>query len=531
MTEPQEAAHPRLAETVAILDRLVAFDTVSRNSNLPLVDWVEGFLAERGVESHRVPDETGEKANLVATVGPSGMAGYVLSGHTDVVPVDGQPWSADPFRLAERGGKLYGRGTADMKGFLACMLASVDAMRAAPLALPLHLAFSHDEEVGCVGVRSLLAEMARWEPRPLGVFVGEPGARHLESLRTAGAAAARGGVTTFVVQPSTQPAIDDPAVLEYVRRRAAEVSPVRVEAMGALTRGLEGRGMSEMGFLRDAGAVAFTDADRTVADAAVMRRAMSYARALDALVVHHAQAPDLGARGCATEGFFATRLGLPAAPAIAERMGVERDLALVELTGARWCAAAISAGAAAAAVARAKAAGLPVFAAANVHHLTLNEFDVGDWRTFFKLDPPLRAEDDRRALVEAVAEGAVDVIRSGHTPQDEETKRVPFEQAAAGAVGLETLLPAALQLVHGGALSLPRLWRRLSLGPARLLGLESGRLAVGAPADLVLFDPDAPFVLDRFALASRSRNTPYDGRRMQGRVRATWVAGREVWRA
>ncbi|HKK35465.1 MAG TPA: amidohydrolase family protein, partial [Paracoccaceae bacterium] len=214
----------------------------------------------------------------------------------------------------------------------------------------------------------------------------------------------------------------------------------------------------------------------------------------------------------------------------AERMGLERDLALVELTGARYHADMLSTAAALVPLARAKAAGLAVTAGASIHHLTLNELDVDEWRTFFKLDPPLRAEDDRRALVEAVAEGLIDVVCSGHLPQDEELKRVPYEQAATGAVGLETLLPAAMQLVHGGAMGLATLWRRLSLAPARILGLEGGRLAPGAPADLVLFDPDAPFVLDRFALRSRSKNTPYDGRRMQGRVEATWVAGREVHR-
>ncbi|MFO7856625.1 MAG: dihydroorotase [Paracoccaceae bacterium] len=364
----------------------------------------------------------------------------------------------------------------------------------------------------------------------VGVFVGEPGARHRESFRTAGEAAAAGGVTTFVVQPSTEPAIDDPALAEFVKRRAAEVSPVRVEVMGALTRGLAGEAMSEMGFLRDAGVVAFTDADRPVADAAVLRRCLAYARSIGAPVVAHPQAVDFARRGCATEGFFATKLGLPGVPAIAERMGLERDLALVELTGARYHADMLSTAAALPALARAKAEGLAVTAGASIHHLTLNELDVDEWRTFFKLDPPLRAEDDRRALVEAVAEGLIDVVCSGHLPQDEELKRVPYEQAATGAVGLETLLPAAMQLVHGGAMGLATLWRRLSLAPARILGLEGGRLAPGAPADLVLFDPDAPFVLDRFALRSRSKNTPFDGRRMQGRVEATWVAGREVHR-
>ncbi len=360
------------------------------------------------------------------------------------------------------------------------------------------------------------------------VFIGEPGARHKESYRTGGAAAAAGGVTTIVSQPATDPPIDDPAMIQFVARRAAEICPVNVRVMGALTRGLQGAQMSEMGFLRDAGAVAFTDCDAPVADPNVMRKCMTYARSLGALVVHHPQEPTFAAGGCATSGFFSTKLGLPGVPAMAERMMLERDLALVEMTGARYHADMLSTAQALDVLRRAKDKGLPVTAGASVHHLTLNEYDIADYRTFFKFDPPLRAEDDRAALVEAVAEGLIDVITSSHKPEDEELKRLPFEQAAHGAVGLETLLSAALQLVHGGALDLPALFARLSLAPARLLGLEGGRLAAGAPADLVLFDPDAPYVLDRSTLRSRSKNTPYDLRRMEGRVLRTFVGGRCV---
>ena len=232
---------------------------------------------------------------------------------------------------------------------------------------------------------------------------------------------------------------------------------------------------------------------------------------------------------CITSGQFASQLGLPAVSPVAERMGLERDLALVEATGARYHADQISTARSLPALRRAREAGLRVTAGISIHHLTLNEFDVGDYRTFFKLTPPLRSEDDRMAMVEALAAGEIDVIGSFHTPQDEEEKRLPFEEAASGAVGLETLLPAAMQLYHGGHLALPALWRALALNPARLLGLPSGRLAAGAPADLLLFDPDTPFVLDRATLRSKSKNTPYDLRRMQGRVLRTWVDGREVF--
>jgi dihydroorotase len=265
-----------------------------------------------------------------------------------------------------------------------------------------------------------------------------------------------------------------------------------------------------------------------VADARLFRRCLTYARGLGALVVTHPQEPALS-RGAATESEFSGRLGLPGVPAVAERIQLERDLALAELTGARLHADAVTTRGALAALARAKDAGLPVTAGATVHHLALNDLDIGDWRTFFKLAPPLRVEADRAATAEAVAAGLIDVICSGHRPQDEEAKRLPFEAAAEGAVGLETILPAALRLVHGGLMDLPALFARLALTPSRLIGAETGRLAAGAPADLVLFDPDAPFVLDRFALRSKSKNTPFDRARMTGRVRLTLVAGRVVF--
>jgi len=359
----------------------------------------------------------------------------------------------------------------------------------------------------------------------VGVQVGEPGARHKESFRSAGRAAAAGGVTTIVTRPDTDPPIDSPEVLEFVTRRAAAETPVHIRAMATLTRGRAGAQMSEIGFLLDAGAVAFTDADRVVTDTRVMARCLTYARSLGALVIGHPQDPGLSRGTAATSGKFASLRGLPTVAPMAERMGLERDLALVEMTGVRYHADQITTAASLPALGRAKAAGLDVTAGVSIHHLTLNEFDVGDWRTFFKLTPPLRSEDDRRAMVRAVAEGLIDIVCSMHTPQDEESKRLPFEAAAAGAVGLETLLPAALRLYHAGDLDLPALFRVLSLNPARRLGLEAGRLTPGAPADLVLFDPDAPFVLDRWQLQSKSKNTPFDGARLQGRVLGCFVDG------
>lgn len=360
-----------------------------------------------------------------------------------------------------------------------------------------------------------------------GVKIGEPGERHKESLRSAARAAAAGGVTTIVARPDTLPPIDTPEAVEFARRRAIE-APVRIRHEAALTKGRRGEEMVEMAFLRDAGAIAFTDGVRVVADSRLLSRAMIYARGLGALIVGHPQDPGLSRGTVATSGKFASLYGLPSVPAIAERMGLERDLALVEATGCRWHADMITTAGALPVLERARKAGLDVTAGTSIHHLTLNEFDVGDYRTFFRFAPPLRSEDDRLAIVEAVADGRIDVIGSFHTPQDEESKRLPFTTAAPGAVGLETLLPAAMRLYHQGGVTLPQLWRAMSLNPARRLGLEGGRLAAGAPADLVLFDPDAPFVLDRFTLHSKSKNTPFDESRMEGRVLGTWVGGAHV---
>ncbi|WP_126978834.1 dihydroorotase [Frigidibacter oleivorans] len=363
----------------------------------------------------------------------------------------------------------------------------------------------------------------------LGVKVGEPGERHKESFRSAGLAAAAGGVTTMIVRPDTTPAIDSPEMLEFVTRRAREASPVRIRHMAALTKGREGREMTEIGFLLDAGAVAFSDCDHVTGNTKVLSRAFTYARSLNALVVAHPQDPGLSAGAAVTTGKFASLRGLPGVSPMAERMGLDRDLALVEMAGVRYHADQITCARSLPPLERAKRNGLDVTAGVSIHHLTLNDLDVGDYRTFFKVKPPLRSEEDRLAVVEAVASGLIDIICSMHTPQDEESKRLPYEDAASGAVALQTLLPAAMRLYHAGQLTLPQLFRAMALNPAKRLGLPQGRLAEGAPADLVLFDPDAPFVLDRFTLRSKSKNTPFDGQRMEGRVLMTFVGGEAVF--
>ncbi len=359
----------------------------------------------------------------------------------------------------------------------------------------------------------------------IGVKVSEPGERHKESFASAGRAAVAGGITTIVTRPDTIPSIDTPETLEFVERRASTDAAVNVLPMAALTKERAGREMTEIGFLMDAGAVAFTDCDRVVTDTKVFSRALTYAKSCGALVIGHVQEPILSKGAAVTSGKFASLRGLPGVSPMAERMGLDRDIALLEMTGAAYHIDQITTSRALPALERAKANGLDITAGVGIHHLTLNELDVADYRTFFKLKPPLRSEEDRLTVVDAVATGLIDIISSMHTPQDEESKRLPFEEAASGAVALETLLPAALRLVHAGHLDLPQLFRALAFNPAKRLGLSCGRLAVGAPADLVLFDPDASLKLDRFKLKSKSKNTPFDGAMLQGKVIATYVGG------
>jgi len=357
-------------------------------------------------------------------------------------------------------------------------------------------------------------------------FVGEPGAEHRETIASASAAAAAGGVTSLVMRPDTNPPVDDPAVVDFILRRARDDAKVRIFPSAALTKGLMGHEIAEIGLLAEAGAVAFSDGPHSVADALTMRRAMTYARDCDALVAPVCEDRSLRGEGVMAEGLRASWLGLPGIPREAETIALERDLRLVGLTGARYHAALLSNRLSLAAMARARDEGLSVSCGVSINSLTLNELDVGDYRTFLKLTPPLRSEDERVALVEALSAGLIDVISSDHDPQDVETKRLPFAEAAPGAIGVETMLSASLRLTAGGHVSLPRLIRAMTLRPAEILKLPGGRLAVGAPADVIRFDPDEPYVLDPAELHSRCRNTPFDAARLEGRVKLTLVAGR-----
>jgi dihydroorotase len=360
------------------------------------------------------------------------------------------------------------------------------------------------------------------------VFTGEPGLEYRETLASASEAAAAGGVTTMIVMPNTQPVIDDAAIVDFILRRARDTASVRVAPMAAITKGLQGDMMTEIGLLKEVGAVAITEGTKAVANANVFRRALTYARDFDMLVVQHVEEPALSS-GVMNAGEAASRLGLSGNPAMAEVIMLERDLRLVEMTGARYHASQISSALSVEVVRAAKARGLPVTCGVSVHHLVLNENDIGAYRTFFKLSPPLRSEDDRRALVDAVADGTIDVIVSGHDPQSADTKRLPFAEAAFGAVGLETMLSAALGLHHNDGLSLSRLVEALSSRPAEILGLEAGRLAPGAPADFALVDLNLSWTVEEDTLRSRAKNSPFEHRTLEGRAVETVVAGETVY--
>jgi dihydroorotase len=360
------------------------------------------------------------------------------------------------------------------------------------------------------------------------VFIGEPGAEHRETIASASLAAAAGGVTSIVMMPDTDPAIDNVALVEFVLRTARDTAVVNVFPAAAISKHLAGQEMTEFGLLREAGAVAFTEGRRTIASARLMRRALTYARDFDAVIAHETQDAELSATGVMNEGLYASWLGLPGIPREAEAIPLERDLLLARLTRGRYHAAKISTALSAAAISRAKHDGAQVTAGVSINSLSLNENDVGEYRTFFRLSPPLRNEDDRLAMIEALRDGTIDLVSSSHDPQDVDTKRLPFADAAEGAIGLETLLSAGLRLFHNGDLPLLRVIELLSTAPARLFGLPGGTLAPGAPADLALVDLDEPWIVREADIRSRSKNTCFEGARMQGRVLQTMVAGRTL---
>jgi dihydroorotase len=363
------------------------------------------------------------------------------------------------------------------------------------------------------------------------VQLREPGAEHMENMVSASHAAAAGGVTTMAALPNTEPPIDDVALVDFVARRARDIGLVNIHTYAAATKAMKGRELTEMGLLAEAGALAFTDSLRAIADALVMRRALSYARTFDLLIIQHPEEPSLAAGGAMNEGELATRLGLPGITPAAEVMMIERDLRLVEITGARYHAAHVSTAAAIEAIRAAKQRRLPVTCDTAPPYFALNETAVGEYRTFAKLSPPLRSEWDRRAVVEGLRDGTIDAIASDHAPHDQDSKRLPFTSAESGIIGLETLLPLSLELYHNGHLPLINLLRALTCAPAEILRLPAGRLAVGAPADFVVFDLDRPWQIAETAFHSKSKNSPFDGRPVQGRAITTVVGGRIVYQS
>ncbi len=361
------------------------------------------------------------------------------------------------------------------------------------------------------------------------VQLREPGAEHIESIESGSKAAAAGGVTTMVALPNTEPPVDDVSVVEFLARRAREVKLTKVHTYAAATKGMAGKELTEIGLLAANGAVGFTDGVKAIADTLVMRRVLAYARTFDQLVIQHPEEPSLGGAGEVNEGEIATRLGLAGIAPAAEVIMVERDLRLVAITGARYHAAHVSTAAAIEAIRRAKADGLPVTCDTAPPYFALNETAVGDYRTFAKLSPPLRGESDRQAVIAGLADGTIDAIASDHAPWDQDSKRLPFSSASYGIVGLETLLPLSLELYHARQLGLVDVVRKLTSAPARILRLGVGRLAAGAPADLVIFDPDAKGRIETDKFRSKSKNAPFDGRPFQGRVERTIVDGRTIF--
>ena len=362
------------------------------------------------------------------------------------------------------------------------------------------------------------------------VHLCEPGEEHKETIESAARAALAGGVTSMVALPGTTPPIDEVSVLEFVARRAREIALTKIYCYGAVTKGLQGREMTEFGLMHGAGAVAFADGARTVADALVLKRALEYARLFDALLVQHPEEPTLARGGMATLGELSSRLGLPGIPPQAEVIQIERDIRLAEMTEGRLHFSRVTTLDGLAAIRAARKRGVRITCDTAPHYFALNETAIGDYRSFAKVSPPLRGETDRLAVIEGLQDGTIDVIASDQRPQDQDSKRLPFASAEFGVIGVETLLPLVLELAHNRHMKLAEALAKVTVRPAELLGLPGGRLRKGGPADLVLFDPEIPWVIQEDALLSKSKNSPFGGRPVQGKARMTVVDGRILFR-
>ncbi|WP_084418546.1 dihydroorotase [Henriciella litoralis] len=363
----------------------------------------------------------------------------------------------------------------------------------------------------------------------LRVKTGEPGSEQKETLATASRSALAGGVTSMVVMPDTNPVIDDVALVQFIANRGRETARTRVYPAGALTKGLAGDAMAEIGMMRGSGAVFFTNGDMPVENASMLRRTMGYAASCDAIVSSRANDHALGQSGVMNAGAVAARMGLGGLPREAEWIGLSRDLLLAEATGCTLLVDQVSTARSIEMIKSARDRGVKAYVSVAAHHLFFNELDVGDYLTYCKVNPPFRTENDRQALIEALADGEIDAVVSAHDPQPPEEKRLPFGEAAFGAAGLETVLSALLALVQDDRLSLLDALRPVTSSPAHIIGQPQGRLAEGAPADFILFDPEKPWLCERENLVSRSLNSPFDGRRMVGRVMQTYVGGEQVF--
>lgn len=361
------------------------------------------------------------------------------------------------------------------------------------------------------------------------VYVGEPGGEHRETIASASKSAAAGGVTSFIMMPETDPVIDDVALVDFVRRASRDDAEVRIYPAVSVTKGFEGKELTEVGLLQEAGAVMLTEGKRSLNNNQTLKRALTYARDFDMVISLETIDPELSSNGVMNAGLNATHLGLSGIPREAEIIPLERDLRIAALTKGNYHAAKISTSDSAQAIAKYKRDGNAVTCGVSINHLTLNENDIGRYRTYLRLAPPLRDEDDRQAMIRALADGTIDIIVSSHDPHDVDDKRHPFAEAAEGAIGLETLFAAAMRLYHNEEVSLTRLIDALSTRPAEIFGLPGGTLKPGSNADLIIADLDAPWVVHEEDIISRSKNTPFEGERFSGKILQTIVDGRTIY--
>ena len=357
------------------------------------------------------------------------------------------------------------------------------------------------------------------------VFVGEPGYEYKENFRTLSNAALSGGVTSVVSMPNTSPVIDNVSMVDFLKRRGRDKAKINIYPAASLTKNIEGKQMTEFGLLKRKGVIAFTDGLKTVQNPQVMSRIMNYAGESGALIMQHAEDNILSAGGLINEGEISTRLGLKGIPFLAEKIIVERDLSFLEEYNCRYHISQISSGKTLSTIKRAKEEGKIFSTGVSINNLSLNENDIGDFRTFLKLSPPLRTEQDRLSLINAIDEGLIEVIVSDHKPEDEESKRLTFAQAATGATGIETLLPLALELFHNDSLKLNKIIASITSNPAKILGIDKGSLQIGRDADLCVVDINKPWVVNKDELLSKSKNTPIEDRKLQGQIIKTFIKG------